>query len=236
MSTKINNILFDLDGTLADTAPDLAHALNQLLQEQGKPPLALETIRPSVSLGGIVMIRNFLGVDETDQDFSELRQRFLDIYSSNLADKTRLFPGMDQVLNSFESRNIPWGVVTNKPAWLTDPLMRALRLDNRASCIVSGDTVEHSKPHPAPMLHACQLAARDPVQTLYIGDAKPDIMAGHNAGMITLIAGYGYIAGAAIVESYPASVRRCLAYKISKLSPASPVTISTFLLLLIAYT
>ncbi len=194
MRTKINNILFDLDGTLADTAPDLAHALNQLLQEQGKPPLALETIRPSVSLGGIVMVRQFLDIDEDDQDFPELRRRFLEIYSSNLADKTKLFPGMEQVLDKLESHNIPWGVVTNKSAWLTNPLMQALQLDKRASCIVSGDTVEQCKPHPAPMLYACQLVERDPAQTLYVGDAKRDIMAGHNAGMLTLIAGYGYIA------------------------------------------
>lgn len=194
LPTNINNVLFDLDGTLADTAPDLAYALNQLLQEQGEPALPLETIRPTVSQGGIFMVSQFLHIDQEDEAFPALRQRFLDIYSSNLANETALFPGMQQVLDRLEADNISWGIVTNKVSWLTDPLMRALGLEQRAGCIVSGDTVEHSKPHPAPMLHACQLIDRAPSRTLYVGDAKRDIEAGHNAGMYTLIANYGYIA------------------------------------------
>ncbi|MFQ5660861.1 MAG: HAD-IA family hydrolase [Gammaproteobacteria bacterium] len=193
MSARIDCVLFDLDGTLADTAPDLVKALNQLLRENGRTALPLTELRPSVSHGGIIMIRRAFGIDETDQAFPGLRQRFLSIYRSCLADHTILFPGMAQVLDRLEADGIIWGVVTNKSAWLTGPLMQALGLDHRAGCVVCGDTVAQSKPHPAPLLHACQRVDRLPTRTLYIGDARRDILAGHSAGMYTLIAGYGYI-------------------------------------------
>ncbi|HEB94943.1 MAG TPA: HAD family hydrolase [Sedimenticola thiotaurini] len=186
-------VLFDLDGTLADTAPDLAYALNQTLLRQGREALPFAAIRPHVSHGGIALIRLGFGIGPEHPEFDTLRQRFLDIYLANLTRETRLFPGMEQVLAWLEQRDIPWGVVTNKPAWLTDPLMRQLGLDRRAAAIVSGDTLERRKPHPDPILYACEAASVAPAQTLYVGDARRDIEAGNRAGTTTLAALFGYI-------------------------------------------
>ncbi len=193
LDKKIKNVLFDLDGTLADTAPDLAYALNTLLQERGQTPLPLEIIRPSVSLGGIAMVRLAFDIDEHSSDFAVLKNRFLEIYRANIARHTMLFEGMEQVLSTFESSHLPWGIVTNKASWLTEPLMQALNLSARTNCIVSGDTVEQCKPHPAPLLHACRLLRCHAEETLYVGDAKRDIEAGNSAAMTTLVASYGYI-------------------------------------------
>lgn len=192
-AAAIRTVLFDLDGTLLDTAPDLADALNTLLGETGRSPLPFEQIRPVVSHGGIALIRLGFGLSPTDPEFAALRERLLAIYRANLAGKTRLFPHMDQVLDSIESRGMNWGVVTNKPGWLTEPLLEALQLHTRAACIVSGDTLEQRKPHPAPLLHACRLAGAAPHECVYIGDAERDIEAGRNAGMHTLVALFGYL-------------------------------------------
>jgi 2-phosphoglycolate phosphatase len=190
----ISSVFFDLDGTLADTAPDLAAALNQILQERNKPAISLETIRPSVSLGGNAMIKLAFAIEEDDPEFEDLKQRFLEIYHERLHQDTHVFPGINNVLNYLEEQNLIWGVVTNKPEWLTNPVMEQLNLAQRAACIVSGDTTEYSKPHPGPMLHACEMAHCDPETSLYIGDALRDIEAGRAAGMKTLTADYGYIA------------------------------------------
>ena len=194
MRNNIKHVLFDLDGTLVDTAPDLAFALNRTLAGRGREPLPFETIRPSVSLGGAALVKLGFGVDETDPEFSTLRNEFLDIYRDNLCTHSRLFPGMEQVLDRLDQCGMSWGIVTNKPAWLTDPLMQALQLDARTPCIVSGDTLEQRKPHPAPLLHACELLQCAPRETVYIGDDRRDVAAGMSAGMATLVACYGYIA------------------------------------------
>ena len=204
MKRKIEHVLFDLDGTLADTAPDLADTLNQLLIENNRPPLSFEIIRPTVSHGGIFMINTAFSMTEDNPGFGELRSRFLDIYAERLTNKTRLFQGMDKVLDQFDNAGIGWGIVTNKSEQLTHPLMHALGLQKRTSCIVGGDTVKYNKPHPAPMLHACSLLDCNPAKTLYIGDAERDIQAGHNTGMFTLIAGYGYIGDNDTPESWGA--------------------------------
>lgn len=193
MAGIIDYILFDLDGTLADTGPDLAGTLNLLLSEEGREPLPYEMIRPLVSHGGLTMINNCLGIPVDSTEMRRLHGRFLEIYQSRLAEETDLFPGMDEVLASIEAMALPWGIVTNKPGFLTTPLISALRLDHRTACVVSGDTLEYSKPHPAPLLHACQVAGRAPSRSLYIGDARRDIEAGLNAGMYTLVALYGYL-------------------------------------------
>ena len=148
MSTlpPIRTVLFDLDGTLADTAPDLAYALNQVLIEQGREPLPFDTIRPVVSNGGVALTRLGFDLDSEHPDFPPLYQRLLEIYRNNIARETSLFPGMPDLLNSIEQNNMNWGVVTNKPAWLTEPLSDALGLTERAACIVSGDTCEKSSP------------------------------------------------------------------------------------------
>ena len=186
-------MLFDLDGTLADTAPDLAAALNAVLEANGKAPLPFESIRPVVSHGGMALIRLGFGLEPTHPDFEPLRQQLLRHYADHIAVHTRLFPGMDEVLEHIEQSGRNWGVVTNKPGWLTEPLMDALELMERAACVVSGDTLTERKPDPAPMLHACELAGSRNTECIYIGDAERDILAGKQAGMKTLIAGFGYI-------------------------------------------
>jgi len=191
--SSIRTVLFDLDGTLADTAPDLAYALNCVLTEQGCEPLPYETIRPVVSHGGIALIKLGFDIDEQAAEFQELRQRLLDIYRDNIARETQLFDGMAALLQTLEQRGLNWGVVTNKPAWLTEPLLEALDIRHRAASVVSGDTLPERKPHPAPMLLACEQAGSDAAHCLYIGDAERDIEAGRNAGMRTLVALFGYI-------------------------------------------
>ena len=189
----IEAVLFDLDGTLADTALDLANSLNAIRAEHGMPGLPLDIIRPSVSLGGNAMIKLAFNLEEGDADFIQIRDEFLNHYAANVANETRLFDGIDKVLQTLESEGKPWGIVTNKSSWLTEPLMTALSIDDRAGCIVCGDTLEHRKPHPAPILHACKLIQSLPASTLYIGDAQRDIEAGQRAGTKTLVALYGYI-------------------------------------------
>ncbi len=193
VGARIRTVLFDLDGTLVDTAPDLALALNTLRKEMGLRPIPFEHIRPEVSHGGTALIRLGFRRDPGDAEFAPLRQRFLELYEQNLTTNTRLFPGMEELLGTLEQRGIQWGVVTNKPGWLTEPLMEQLALAGRADCIVSGDTVAHSKPHPAPLLHACHQTGSTPGECLYVGDARRDIEAGSSAGMKTLVALFGYI-------------------------------------------
>lgn len=193
MNGDIRCVLFDLDGTLVDTAPDMGFALNRALLMYGREPLPQAVIRSSVSLGGAALVKLGFRIAETDPDFIRLRDEFLAIYRSNLCRDSRLFPGMEQVLHRLEQINIAWGIVTNKPAWLTNPLAQALELDTRAACIVSGDTLEQRKPHPAPLLHACELLRCTPVQTVYVGDDRRDVQAGSSAGTATLAACYGYI-------------------------------------------
>lgn len=187
----IKTVLFDLDGTLADTAPDLAYALNGVLIEQGREPLPLAAIRPAASHGGIALIQCGFGANHPEAE--PLRLRLLDIYQANIARETRLFPGMPEVLARIEAQGLNWGVVTNKPGWLTEPLLAALNLTQRSACIVSGDSCEHRKPHPQPILHGCQQAGATAQECLYIGDAQRDIEAGRRAGTRTLAALFGYI-------------------------------------------
>ena len=186
-------ILFDLDGTLADTAPDLAYALNTLLQEEGRAALPYANIRNHVSRGGAAMVRLGFGENLPVSTFENLRARFLEIYGANLCVHTRLFPGMSEVLDHIEANNMKWGVVTNKLAWMTEPLIETLGLTRRASCIVSGDTTDERKPHPKPLLHACRRSQSSAQHCIYVGDDPRDIQAGNAAGMTTLVARYGYI-------------------------------------------
>ncbi len=189
----IENVLFDLDGTLADTAPDLANALNAIRQKHGFEKLSLETISPSVSLGGNAMIKLAFDLEEGDSNFEEIRSQFLNYYLQHIAEETRLYDGMEELLTSIENDNKKWGIVTNKSEWLTIPLLEALSLHQRTACVVCGDTLEQRKPHPAPVIHACKLIQAKPATTLYIGDAQRDIEAGRRAGTKTLVALYGYI-------------------------------------------
>ena len=190
---NIRTILFDLDGTLADTAPDMVGALNQVLAEENQQPVLLEKYRNHVSHGTAHLIKLAYGEQQPETDSKRRIKRFLEIYQSRLCDETALFPGMAELLETIENTGKNWGVVTNKPAWLTDPLMELLGLHNRSACTISGDTVAERKPHPLPMLTAAKLANSQPEQCIYIGDAERDIQAGNAAGMQTLIANWGYI-------------------------------------------
>lgn len=199
----IRAVLFDLDGTLADTAADLARALNAIRVKYARPALPLARIRPLVSLGAAAMLKLAFAVEPGDARFAGLRAEFLNCYAASIARETRLFEGMEGVLNDIEAK-AKWGIVTNKPAWLTDPLLRELRLDRRAACVVSGDTLAERKPHPAPVLHACRLIGVAPAETVFIGDAERDIQAGRGAGARTLVAAYGYLADGAAPEDWQA--------------------------------
>jgi len=193
MNRRIQTVLFDLDGTLLDTAPDLANALNAVLRLNKQPALPFEQIRPVVSHGGQALIELGFKLGPDHPEFEPLKKQLLAYYQAHIAEQTTLFPGMSEVLNSIEQQRINWGVVTNKPAWLTEPLMDALDLTRRASTIISGDTVDERKPHPAPLLYACKVVGNKPDSCLYIGDAERDIEAGLNAGMPTLVAMFGYL-------------------------------------------
>jgi phosphoglycolate phosphatase len=186
-------VLLDLDGTLADTGTDLAYALNAVRTEEGLPALPYARIRPQVSHGARALIRLGFGGEEAEPGFERRRQRLLAVYRENLCVRTQLFPGMAEVLTGIEQRGLRWGVVTNKPAWLTEPLLAAMQLDKRVACIVSGDTAASRKPHPDPLLHAARSAGVEPAQCVYVGDAERDVQAGRAAGMHTIVAAYGYL-------------------------------------------
>lgn len=189
----INTVLFDLDGTLVDTAPDLAYALNQLRLKHKLPQLLLETITPTVSLGGVAMLELAFETKPGDENFELLKKEFLDIYHDNIAKHSQLFDGMEELLKYIELHNYHWGIVTNKSEWLTYPLLQLLELKERSGCIVCGDTAKAPKPDPAPMYYACDKLGVKPEQCVYIGDALRDIEAGRAAGMQTITALYGYI-------------------------------------------
>ncbi len=186
-------ILFDLDGTLVDTAPDLAFALTRLMEQEGLEALPYDMIRPVASHGSAGLLGLGFDISTDHDDYPSLQQRFLQLYQDNIARETCLFEGMEEVLSALEQAEITWGIITNKPAFLTDPLVDKLNLTHRAACVVSADTTPHSKPHPAPMLHACKVINLSPEQCIYIGDAARDIEAGKNANMRTVAALYGYL-------------------------------------------
>ncbi|MBI3899090.1 MAG: phosphoglycolate phosphatase [Gammaproteobacteria bacterium] len=190
---KLRTVLFDLDGTLADTAPDLAAALNKVIADEGRAPLPFATIRPWVSHGANALIRLGFNKGPNDVDFAELRSRLLSYYAADVCRATRVFPGVPELLATLRRRDIGWGIVTNKPGFLTDPLVAQLNLVHPPACVVSGDTTQNRKPHPEPLLHACTLADARPAECLYVGDAERDIQAGRDAGMKTLVALFGYI-------------------------------------------
>ena len=190
---KIRTVLFDLAGTLVDTAPDMVGALNQLLAEENQPEVALTQARNHVSHGSAALVRLGFGEQQQDADYQRRIKRFLAIYESRLCEQSGLFPGMDELLIAVENSGKNWGVVTNKPGWLTDPLMESLNLNQRSICVISGDSVAERKPHPLPMLTAAELAGSHPRECIYLGDAERDIQAGKAASMHTLIANWGYI-------------------------------------------
>ncbi|WP_404363564.1 HAD-IA family hydrolase [Marinobacter sp.] len=195
-------VLFDLDGTLLDTAPDFIRCLNQLRTELAMAPLPPQALRNAVSNGARAMVEVGFGLVPEDADYTERHTAFLDLYEAGIAVETRLFPEMESVLEWLESRQIPWGIVTNKPARFTVPLLRALELDQRCAVAICPDHVSQRKPHPEAMYLACRQIGADPGACVYVGDHRRDIEAGRNAGMITVAASYGYIESPAEITAW----------------------------------
>jgi 2-phosphoglycolate phosphatase len=190
---SINAVLFDLDGTLLDTANDLGLALNHLLQEQHLPTVPYEMIRPAAGSGCRGLLKLGMNMGPENPRYPLLCERLLALYQHYLLETTQFFPGIENTLAFLEKNSIPWGIVTNKPAIYTDQLMTHLQLDKRAVCVISGDTLAKRKPHPEPILHACRLLQQDPKHCLYVGDSLVDIQACKAAGSPSLAALYGYI-------------------------------------------
>lgn len=190
---KLSCVLFDLDGTLVDTAPDLVLCLNKALSSHGLMTVSADTIKPFISFGAVAMINESLDQSISEALRADILETMLDLYQNNIAEHTVFFKGMSETLDAIEAQGLKWGVVTNKRERFTNPLMDALKLTARAACIVSGDTTTNPKPHVEPMLAACKQAAVKPQECVYIGDASHDIIAGKNAQMKTLAALYGYL-------------------------------------------
>ena len=191
-NAPIRGVLFDLDGTLLDTAHDMTNALNALRAEENLAPLPYEKVRCQVSHGANALVKLSFG-ELSPAAHEVMRQRLLDIYRRQLARHTVLFEGGDEMLRDLERRGLHWGIVTNKPGWLTDPLLIEVGLHTRARAVVSGDTLPHRKPHPLPLLHAAETMGIKPGECVYVGDAERDMQAAQAAGMFALVAGFGYL-------------------------------------------
>ena len=200
----IEAVLFDLDGTFADTAPDLAAALNHVRASRNLPPLPLAALRPQASHGSAGLLKTGMNVTPDSPDFPALRDLFLDYYTQHICVETRLFTGMTELIDRLEQRGIYWGIVTNKPHRFTVPLMQALGMASRASCLISGDTCTHAKPHPAPMRKACEILRVTPENCLYLGDDKRDMDAANAVSMRGIIARYGYVSDDVSIANWQA--------------------------------
>jgi 2-phosphoglycolate phosphatase len=198
-------VLFDLDGTLADSAGDLAGALNRVRADRGLPPVAAAQLRAHASAGARGLLGAGMGIAPDHPEYLALRDAFLAYYASGLAIETALFEGVPALLDALDSRGIRWGVVTNKAQRFTQPVIAALGLAARAGVVVSGDTTAHPKPHPAPLLHAASALRIDPAACIYVGDDLRDVVAGNSAGMATLVADYGYLGESGSSEGWPAT-------------------------------
>jgi len=190
---KFDAVLFDLDGTLLDTAPDFVTSLNKLLRQKDCPPLPDKIIRATVSHGARALVTLGFGLDETDTRFEPLRQELLVIYRQHLSQKTRLFSGMAEILCELAARNIPWGIVTNKPEIYTTAILADLVITPAPSVIICPDHVSKTKPNPEALFLACSKVAAQPERSVYIGDHPRDIQAGLNAGLTTIAVSYGYL-------------------------------------------
>jgi 2-phosphoglycolate phosphatase len=189
----IRGVFFDLDGTLLDTAPDLFRALNHAMQRHGFPPVDKDEIRPYISYGASAMVRKSLNGSYSAVMENRIVHTMLEHYQQHVAERSQLYEGMAEVLDTLEKRNIIWGVVTNKRKRFAEPLLDSLKLSERAGCIVSGDSAAAAKPHPDPVLLACRQTGIDPTECLFVGDSVHDVAAGKAAGATTLVAGYGYL-------------------------------------------
>jgi phosphoglycolate phosphatase len=202
--TRAQAVLFDLDGTLADTAPDLARALNRVRAAHHLAPVPVEITRPYTSSGARGLLKIGFGLDPGDELYEVLRLQFLDFYAVEICVDTRLFDGMAELLDRLDQDRLPWGVVTNKAERFTLPLLRGLHLDERVACVVGGDTAARAKPYPDPLLHAAAALQLPPSACLYVGDDLRDVQAARAAGMRVIAAKYGYLGDGGSIESWQA--------------------------------
>lgn len=212
-------VLFDLDGTFADTAPDLGRAVNLMRAARGMPPVALAETRRVTSLGARGLLGVGFGMAPDHADYAAMRDEFLQIYENNLCCETRLFPGMAELVDRLESEGLRWGIVTNKAERFALPLMQQLGYAGRAGCIIGGDTTGRMKPDPAPLFAGAARLELPPESCLYVGDDERDIIAGKAAGMKTVAVRFGYLNGsnpehwgAAAVVDTPADIHRLIHY------------------------
>ena len=204
MFSHIRAVLFDLDGTLIDSAPDLGAAADKMRTDRGLPSLPLERYRPLAGAGARGMIGEAFGIAPAHPDFPVLREEFFTNYEARMTQHTWIFDGVAELIQTIVQRDLPWGVVTNKSARFTVPLTRAMPLFASAATVVSGDTTPHAKPHPAPLLEAAARLGLAPAHCLYVGDDERDIIAGRAAGMGTVAATYGYLGAQANVAQWGA--------------------------------
>ncbi|MDE0715225.1 MAG: HAD-IA family hydrolase [Gammaproteobacteria bacterium] len=208
-------VLFDLDGTLLDTAEDLVAALNTILDEDGRPPMPLDTFRPWVSQGGLTLVSMAYGLPRESEEAQALWQRYLAAYESDISRHSCLFDGLEGILAGLESGSRPWGIVTNKPTYLTDRLLRELGMRDRPACMVCSDTAPRSKPWPDPVLLACEIMEVPPERALMVGDDERDVASARAAGADAVVAAWGYIRpdddpatwGASAILPRPAALR-----------------------------
>ncbi len=189
----INAVLFDLDGTLFDTAPDIIDALNRVLQHHGRDTVSLELLRSRINGGSLALLGHTFNIDEHHPDFAPLKEQLLSHYADITDYKSLVFTGMPELLDYLDANDMPWGIVTNRYTKLAQPLVKHFGLAERAQCLVGADLVEQPKPDPGSLLLACDLLKINPKETLYVGDSLTDIQAAHAAGMTAMLALYGYI-------------------------------------------
>jgi phosphoglycolate phosphatase len=201
----VDAVLFDLDGTLADTAGDLGLALNRVRADRRLPPVPLADLRAHASSGARGLLGAGMGITPESADYEDLRDAFLAHYSACLAETTVLFAGVAELLDALDRRRMRWGIVTNKFSRYTRPVVAALALANRASTVVSGDTTPYAKPHPAPLLRAAGELKLPASRCIYVGDDLRDIVAGNAAGMPTIVAEYGYMGNGRTSDTWPAT-------------------------------
>jgi phosphoglycolate phosphatase len=215
---RVDAVLFDLDGTLIDSAPDLAGAANDLRAEYGLPPLPYERLRPMVGSGARGMVGAAFGVVPGEERFEALRDAFLARYQQRMLQETRVFPAVEPLLALLEAQRLPWGIVTNKALRFAEPVVAGLALHRRSAVLIGGDSTPHAKPHPAPLLEAARRIGTLPARCVYVGDDHRDVVAGRAAGMATLAAAWGYLGqgepigawGADAVISEPAALLQWL--------------------------
>jgi phosphoglycolate phosphatase len=191
----IQAVLFDLDGTFADTAPDLARAVNVMRAARNLPPVGLEATRPVTSHGARGLLAAGFGMSPDHPEYAVMRAEFLDLYARDFCVETRVFPGIAELLQRLEARGMKWGIVTNKAERFAKPLMERLDLEQRCACVVGGDSTSRMKPHPDPLLAASRLIGLAPRACVYVGDDRRDVEAGRAAGMRTIAVRYGYLNG-----------------------------------------